>query len=76
VTHGPFYELINFADHEGVIGPKTSAKLAGDFAAFAEKSKAFAESLSVEDRDGWNELYELWRRAFEVAAHRGAVLFC
>jgi|APSaa5957512622_1039677.scaffolds.fasta_scaffold71491_2 hypothetical protein len=28
---GPFWELLNFSDCEGFIGPKTSAKLAGDF---------------------------------------------
>ena len=39
-TDGPFWELINFSDCEGVIGPKTSAKLAGDFAAFQEKADA------------------------------------
>lgn len=65
---GPFWELINFSDCEGTIGPKTSAKLAADFAAHQEKADAHAE--------GWfRELYAKWRKAFEMAADGGAVSF-
>src|SRR5437763_1488505 len=39
-TGGPFWELINFSDCEGVIGPKTSAKLAQDFAEYQVKADA------------------------------------
>ena len=38
-TEGPFYELINFSDCEGVIGPKVAAKLARDFAGFENSSR-------------------------------------
>lgn len=35
---GPFSELINFADNEGVIGPVVAAKLARDFAEWDGKA--------------------------------------
>lgn len=67
--HGPFAELINFSDCEGVIGSKTAAKLAKDFAEFDAKAKAA-------DKDGYNYgRYEAWRKAMEMAADGGAVSF-
>lgn len=68
-TCGPFWELINFSDCEGVIGPVTSAKLAKDFADYQEKAD---EHESPYFRD----LYKDWRIAFETASDNGAVLFC
>jgi hypothetical protein len=65
---GPFYELINFSDCEGTIGPVVSAKLAKDFADFQSKADA------VESED-WRESYADWRKAFETAAQNGAVHF-
>lgn len=68
---GPFWELINFADNEGVIGPVVAAKLAKDFAEFDDRAKSFDPGA-----DGWfYERYALWRRAFEMAADGGAVDF-
>lgn len=65
---GPFAELIEFADNEGVIGPVVAAKLARDF---AEHQAAVAEVA-----DDWQmDLYRLWRQAFEMAAENGAVDF-
>jgi hypothetical protein len=65
---GPFAELINFSDCEGVIGPKTSAKLAKDFADFQEQADAQGDS-------DWQERYTSWRKAFEMAADSGFVSF-
>ena len=62
----PFYELINFSDCEGFIGPKTSAKLAKDFAAWQEKAG---------ERGWFSEKYAQWRAAFELAANGGVVQF-
>lgn len=65
---GPFYELINFSDCEGTIGPVVSAKLAKDFADFQEKA----------DQSGGDDFrmkYSNWRKAFEMAAENGAVDF-
>jgi len=67
-TEGPFWELIHFSDCEGVIGPKTSAKLAADFATFQEKADAHP--------DQWfRDRYAKWREAFELASNDGAVAF-
>ena len=65
---GPFMELINFSDCEGVIGAKTSAKLAADFAEFQAKADAHPD-------DHFRSKYAEWRKAFEMAANNGAVDF-
>jgi hypothetical protein len=67
-TEGPFWELINFSDCEGFIGPKTSAKLAADFAAFQDKADAHPEQW-------FRDRYAKWRAAFELASNDGAVAF-
>jgi len=69
-----FYELINFADNEGCIGPRTSAKLASDFMANQAKAEAFAASDAMAIEGDWFlKKYNEWRKAFEVAAKGGAV---
>ena len=66
----PFFELINFSDAEGIIGPKTSAKLAKDFRDNREKAMRFAE-----DNDYFGSLYDQWMEAFTLAADSGFVKF-
>jgi hypothetical protein len=68
VDSGPFHELINFSDCEGVIGSVVSAKLAKDFADFQDRADSHMDV-------GWRELYTQWRHAFEMAANGGAVSF-
>lgn len=68
VDSGPFHELINFSDCEGVIGSVVAAKLAKDFADFQEKANTHMD-------EGWRDLYAEWRNAFEMAANGGAVSF-
>lgn len=68
---GPFVELIDFADNEGVIGPVVAAKLAKDFA----DHQARAEQFMGGQRDYWLARYADWRKAFELAADGGAVDF-
>lgn len=65
---GPFHELINFSDCEGVIGPVVSAKLAQDFADFQEKADSHNDEY-------FRSRYANWRQAFEMAAINGAVDF-
>ena len=66
ISSGPFVELISFSDCEGVIGPVVAAKLAKDFADYADKVSG----------DEWNmKLYATWRQAFEMAADNGCVDF-
>lgn len=72
-TEGPFWETIMFSDCEGVIGSAVSAKLARDFADWAERAKEHGESLS---QPNWfYEKYQEWREAYEMAADGGAVQF-
>lgn len=69
---GPFWELINFSDCEGTIGPVTSAKLAKDF----ESHQHLVDGLTLgsdEDTEWFRERYADWRAAFEMAAMSGAV---
>jgi hypothetical protein len=64
----PFLELISFSDCEGLMGPKTCAKLAKDFEDMAARAAAHAD-------DYWRESYGHWRKAFTMAAAEGAVQF-
>lgn len=65
---GPFWELINFSDCEGVIGSEVAAKLANDFAEYQEKAEATQNDFFI-------ARYNDWRKAFEMAADNGAVDF-
>lgn len=67
-TEGPFWELINFSDCDGVIGPVTSSKLAKDFAEYQAKAEALQDA-------GFLERYNEWRQCFEMAADAGMVRF-
>lgn len=66
-AQGPFAEQINFSDCEGTIGPVVSAKLAKDYAEFAEKAETVGGYF-------W-EKYQEWRAAFDLGADNGAVSF-
>lgn len=70
----PFYELIHFADNEGVIGPETSAKLAKDFGALRDKAQDFEPSEGP--KDWFLRNYEYFAFAFFLASKSGAVRFC
>lgn len=65
---GPFWELINFSDCEGIIGPVVSAKLARDFQEYQEKANSQLTDYDL-------ERYNSWRQAFELAAENGVVRF-
>lgn len=64
----PFFELVQFSDCEGAIGPKSSAKLADDFDLYRERAMKELPS-------GWTEAYDLWRFAFRAVAGNGFVIF-
>lgn len=64
----PFYELVVFADNEGVIGPKVAAKLAQDFREYLPQAERTKEPWFL-------EIYRDWLKAFEMAADGGAVEF-
>lgn len=63
-----FVELVNFSDCEGVIGAKTSKKLAQDFAAHDDQAKL--------ENEYFYQTYCNFRKAFDMAANGGAVKFC
>lgn len=64
----PFWELVNFSDCEGTIGPVVATKLARDFADFDERAKAIGD-------DGFYRGYCDMRRGLEIAADGGALDF-
>lgn len=67
----PFYELINFADNEGIIGAAAAAELAKDFAEYETRARETSEGS-----DDWQlVVYGLWLKACEMAADGGAIEF-
>jgi hypothetical protein len=64
---GPFFELINFYDNEGTIGPVVAKKLAKDFTDH-HKMAAIVGGYFF-------ERYCDWENAFNMAADNGAVDF-
>lgn len=73
VKSGPFVELINFSDCEGFIGPRTSSKLADDFA--TNKDAILSRSGGSVDSERFACTYNDFARAFALAAGSGAVAF-
>lgn len=73
-----FIELLDFADNEGAIGPKTSRKLAEDFEIHAEHLKGLigtAEAEPALPADRFLELYDNFQAAFKLASYEGFVVF-
>lgn len=66
-TSGPFWELINFSDCEGTIGPEVSRKLLADFIEHDQVAATMDEQFYAQ--------YSKWKAAFEMAADGGAVDF-
>lgn len=67
-TEGPFWELIQFSDCEGMIGTAICQKLAKDFSDWQEKADA------IED-EYWRQGYAAMRKAFEIGSDGGLVRF-
>lgn len=65
---GPFWELINFTDCDGVLGTATCQKLLRDFDAFADRAKSVAD-------EWFRHVYESFHEAFKLAADGGAIRF-
>jgi hypothetical protein len=64
---GPFSELINFSDCEGVIGSAVARKLAADFAEFQSAADAIGGFFA--------DKYAGWRKLFDLASDGGCVRF-
>lgn len=69
---GPFVEIINFTDCDGIIGPVVSKKLAQDFADHQPIAEQYAKEHNL---SWWLGLYTMWRKAFVMAADDGAIEF-
>lgn len=67
-TEGPFWELIDFTDCDGVLGTAVCQKLAKDFAAYEESARL------LEDED-FLYTYRQFKAAVEFASDGGAVVF-
>jgi len=66
---GPFYELINFSDCEGYIGPECCKKLADDF-------ESFSDAADNHDNEWFKEKYFDMKRLFLDGSQSGYVRFC
>ena len=76
----PFYELINFSDCEGQIGPKVSEKLFQDFEN-PENEKKFLDYCKTNfGTDYLEDFYQAnwddFKKAFEIARQGGLVQWC
>ena len=64
---GPFWELIEFTDCDGILGASVCGKLLMDFREFDERAKAIG---------GWfYDRYVLWAGAALLASQGGAIVF-
>lgn len=71
----PFFELINFADNEGSIGPEAAADLAADFRDL--RAKVNGLPLDDPDEEAWfMACYDNFAHAFDLVARgNGLVSF-
>ena len=70
----PFYELIDFADNEGCIGPDAAVDLLEDFRVHREQWVAHVEQSDAKPMlDYYVGKYDDWIKAFELAADGGLV---
>lgn len=71
----PFVDLINFSDCEGIIGPNTCARLDADFKVHGASVRLRAPKILGEDAEWFLKQFDLWSKAFDLAADTGAVKF-
>jgi len=67
--NGAFYELIDFSDCEGVIGPISASKLLLDFKKYREDFYKISNKWDCEN-------YENWIIALDIASSDGMIIFC
>lgn len=72
---GPFWELIDFSDCEGMLGTKVCQKLLNDFTQYESKLEAFCADMDLEDAAWFSGKYQEWRNALQLAAQGGCILF-
>tara|TARA_A100001037_G_scaffold79513_1_gene71528 strand:+ start:20921 stop:21415 length:495 start_codon:yes stop_codon:yes gene_type:complete len=72
-----FFELINFSDCEGYIGPETSEKLYMDFLLNAKKFVTYVHK-NIDDKESRSyfiTLYDQWAKACQNASSSGILIF-
>lgn len=67
----PFYELINFADNEGTIGPEAAGDLLADLRKYRD---AFREAFPA-GGSWFAVVYDDWTTACELASQDGLISF-
>lgn len=68
----PFFELVQFADNEGTIGPTAARRLADDFV----RGLGAWDSADHGERPGLRGHYDEWAAAAMLAADTGIMVFC
>lgn len=74
----PFFELLNFPDNEGTIGPKAIKNLYDDFKSMRPTVLNFIntkEELSSEDRDWFIKKYDMFLDITKETADTGLIVF-
>jgi hypothetical protein len=71
----PFYELLNFSDCEGTVGPLAAAELASDFTDEARERfvRSLPEGMDPWSREHFLEAWDGWRRGVALAAQSGLI---
>ena len=72
VTEGPFAELINFSDCEGIINTECCIKLYNDFDKYLEIALAYQGEYA----EYFKEVYMLFLNGLKIAANEGCLRFC
>ncbi|MFL6657593.1 MAG: hypothetical protein ACJ8GW_05945 [Massilia sp.] len=68
LQRGPFWELIDFSDSEGVIGPTVCKRVHKDFLSFAALAARHPD-------ESFRSSYGEWTKAFAMCANSGAIVF-
>jgi hypothetical protein len=75
LERGPFVEIAQFADCGGFFGPKTSAKLAGDFRSHRSEIPGAVMLAGGLEMSDFVRIYEDFSAAFALASGAGVVHF-
>jgi hypothetical protein len=65
---GPFWELIDFSDAEGVIGPNACKRIYKDFL-------QYETAASKHPDEYFRSAYSDWKKAFSMCSKKGAIVF-
>ena len=72
---GPFLELIDFSDCEGMLGTEVCQKLLKDFLQHECNVEAFCAEMEDDKAEWFSGKYQEWKNALQLAAQDGCILF-